>query len=269
MATPTELWSYRTLIANLTRRELKARYKRSVLGWAWSLLNPAATLGVYTLVFGVFFRAQPPEAGTDGATVFALFLFTGLIVWNFFSQVITGGMESLVANGSLLKKVYFPPECPVIANTLVTLNQTIVETGILVFIMLLVGNVSMTFFMYPVVLALLIVFALGLGLLLSVLNVYYRDVQYLVTILLQLGFYCTPIIYNVDQVPDKVGPVPARELIELNPIYQFVNAARDCFYYLEVPSLAQWAALVGVSLASLALGWTVFTRASRDVSEVL
>jgi ABC-2 type transport system permease protein len=269
VATPTELWSYRTLIANLTQRELKARYKRSVLGWGWSLLNPAATLGVYTLVFGVFFKAQPPEAGHDGATVFALFLFTGLIVWNLFSQVVSGGMDALVANGPLLKKVYFPPEAPVIANALVTLNQTVIETGVLIFIMVLVGNVSWTFLLYPLVLALLLMFALGLALMLSVLNVYYRDVQYLVMILLQLLFYCTPIIYNIDQVPETVGPVPTRSLIELNPIAQFVAAARDCFYFLEAPSLAQWGGLLLCSVTMLVIGWNVFSRASRDVSEVL
>ena len=269
MAPPTELWTYRTLIANLTQRELKARYKRSVLGWMWSLLNPAATLGVYTLVFGVFFKAQPPEAANSGATVFALFLFSGLIVWNLFSQVVNGGMIALVSNGPLLKKVYFPPECPVIANALVTVSQTFIETGILIAIMVLVGNVSLTFFLYPVILALLITFSLGLALMLSVLNVYYRDVQYLVTILLQLLFYCTPIIYNIDQVPETVGPVPTRQLIQLNPITQFVEATRDCFYYLQVPSLSQWFGLVVTSFGMLFFGWWVFGRMSRDVSEVL
>lgn len=269
MATPTELWTYRTLIANLTQRELKARYKRSVLGWLWSLLNPAATLGVYTLVFGVFFKAEPPDAATSGATVFALFLFCGLIVWNLFSQVVNGGMVALVANGPLLKKVYFPPECPVIANGLVTVTQTFMETGILIAIMVLVGNVSLTFLLYPVVLALLIVFSLGVALMLSVLNVYYRDVQYLVTILLQLLFYCTPILYSIDLVPETLGPVPARQLIQLNPITQFVEATRDCFYYLQVPGPMQWLGLVVTSFGMLFIGWTVFSRMSRDVSEVL
>lgn len=269
MATATELWSYRTLIANLTQRELKSKYKRSVLGWAWSLLNPAATLGVYTLVFGVFFQAQPPPAANSGATVFALYLFTGLIVWNLFSQVITGGMGALVGNGPLLKKVYFPPECPVVANTLVVLSQTAVEALILVVIMVLVGNVSATFFIWPIVLTLLVAFSLGLALVLSVLNVYYRDIQYLVTIVLQFLFYATPIIYRIDQVPEEIGGIPARRLIELNPISQYVAATRDCFYSLEVPTVGQWAGMFLISGAMLFGGWAVFSRASRDVSEVL
>ena len=106
MATPTELWTYRTLIANLTQRELKARYKRSVLGWLWSLLNPAATLGVYTLVFGVFFRAQPPEAANSGATVFALFLFVTRTRFGKALQASADNAEAAIYMGIDVDKAY-------------------------------------------------------------------------------------------------------------------------------------------------------------------
>ena len=140
MAATTELWTYRGLIGNLAQRELKARYKRSVLGWAWSLINPATTLLVYAIVFGTLLKVQPPVAGNGTLKNFALYLFCGLVIWNFFTAVVNGSMGALVGAGPLLRKVYFPPECPVIANGFVALAQTAIEVGILLFIMVVVGT---------------------------------------------------------------------------------------------------------------------------------
>ena len=103
-------------------RELKARDKRSVLGWAWSLINPATTLLVYAIVFGTLLQVKPPVAGNGSLQNFALYLFCGLVIWNFFTVVVNGSMGALVGAGGLLRKVYFPPECPVIANGLVALG---------------------------------------------------------------------------------------------------------------------------------------------------
>jgi ABC-2 type transport system permease protein len=269
LATATELWSYRTLIVNLTQRELKSRYKRSLLGWLWSLLNPAATLAVYTLVFGVFFKIEPPDAANESASYFALFLFCGLVCWNLFSQAVTGGMGALATNGPLLKKVYFPPEIPVIANVVVVLSQTVVESLILIAIMAIVGNIGVTLLLWPFVLLMLLCFSMGIALVVSVANVYFRDVEYLVGIVMQLLFYCTPIIYSIDRVPEEIGPVPARAIIQLNPMTQFVEMSRDAFYFLVWPSPLAVAGIVLTSVGSLAIGWAIFVRASRDVSEVL
>jgi ABC-type polysaccharide/polyol phosphate export permease len=269
LATATELWSYRTLIVNLTQRELKSRYKRSILGWLWSLLNPAATLFVYTLVFGVFFKIEPPPAANDSASYFAVYLFCGLVCWNLFSQCVNGGMGALATNGPLLKKVYFPPEIPVIANVVVVLSQTAVESVILIVLMVILGNVGITFILWPFVLLMLLCFSMGIALVVSVANVYFRDVEYLVGIVMQLLFYCTPIIYSIENVPEHVGFVPTRTLIQLNPLTQFVEMARDAFYFLVWPSPLALAGIVVTSVGTLAIGWTIFARASRDVSEVL
>ena len=149
MAYVTQVWGYRGLIGNLAQRELKSRYKRSVLGWLWSLINPASTLLIYTIVFGTIMRIPPPVAGNGELKSFALFLFSALIVWNFFSGVVVGSMGALIGAGPLLKKVYFPPECPAIANVLTVLIQTGIEAGILVAVMFVVGNVSWTFLPSP------------------------------------------------------------------------------------------------------------------------
>ena len=107
-----EMWRYRGLIGNFASRELKSKYKHSVLGWTWSLINPAATLAVYTLVFSTIFRATPPKAH-DGMTTYVIYLFIALVAWNFFSNVVNGSMAALIGAGPLLKKIYFPPYAPV------------------------------------------------------------------------------------------------------------------------------------------------------------
>ena len=112
----TEIWTYRGLVGNFAQRELRGKYKGSALGWFWSLLNPLATLGVYALVFGVFLKFSPPVAGNGELQNFAVYLFTGLVAWNFFHAVVTGSIGALAASGPLLKKIWFPPFAPVIGG---------------------------------------------------------------------------------------------------------------------------------------------------------
>lgn len=265
-----ELWGYRTLIVNLTEREFKAKYKKSLLGWLWSLLNPLATLAVYSLVFGTFLGNSAPVAGNGELDSFPIFLFSGLVVWNLFSQIVNGSMAALALNADLLKKVYFPPECPGIANVLAVSLQSVIETSVLMAILILVGNVSWTFLLWPLLMLCVVAFSLGVGLVLSLLNVYFRDVEYLISILMQLLFYCTPIVYSIAVVgPRAIGPFTAGQLLRLNPLTQFVGAARDLVWYLQVPSLERCLGIFLMSLFSLVVGWGLFRRHSRNVSEEL
>lgn len=263
----TELRSFRGLIANLAQRELRAKYKKTVFGWTWSLLNPLATLLVYTVVFGVFLKIQPPVAGNGHTKSFGLYLFAALIIWNFFNAVLVGSMAALASAGPLLRKVYFPPECTVIANVWATAYQTAAEVFILVVVMALVVNVSWTLLLVPLLLVLLVLFSLGLGLIVSMGNVYYRDVSYLVGILLNLLFYSTPIIYPLSIVPDDVHGIPTKAIVELNPLTQFTQVSRDLLYSLNASDPWRWAYLVFVSVAVLLLGWFVFQRRAALVSE--
>ncbi len=177
---------YVPLVRNFARRELKARYKRSVLGWTWSLLSPLSTILVYSLVFSVFFRAAPPAAG-NGSQNFAVFLFTGLVVWLLFAGMINGSMGWLMAIGDLRRKVFFPPETAIFGSALALAVQSAIEAGVLLIVMLLIGNIGPTTLLLPIVLALAGIFGLGLGFFVCVLNTHYRDVQYLVGIVLNDG----------------------------------------------------------------------------------
>lgn len=271
MASPlVEVWAFRPLVWNFAQRELKGKYKGSVLGWAWSLINPVATLITYTLVFSTIFRAVPPPLGNGEQGNYTLFLFTGLIVWNFFSNTVNGSMTSLVAVGPLLRKIYFPPFAPVAGGAMANGVQTLIEIAILVVVMVVLGNVSATLVLVPFLCLLLALFALGIGLVLAVWNVYYRDIAYLVGLALQILFYATPIIYPPSLVPEQAFGLPLRALLlQLNPVAQFVEAFRDVVYELQWPSLLQLATLTVLSLATLSFGWWVFHRRARDVSEEL
>jgi ABC-type polysaccharide/polyol phosphate export permease len=264
VSTPVQVWSYRTLIANLAQRDLKARYKRSFVGWLWSLINPAVTLGIYTVVFGFFLRGAAPTAGNGELQSFALFLFSGLVVWNLFAGVVNTSISSFAAAGPLLTRTYFPPECPMVAGLTTVVLQTLIEAGILVFIMILLGNISWTAVFLLPIFALMSCLAFGIGLLLGLLNIRFRDVAYLVGIGMQVLFYSTPIVYPLDIVPESV-----RDLIRANPLTSFVDAMRDAVYHLEVPDAANWAVMVVVAAVSLVGGWAIFSRWAPTVIEEL
>jgi ABC-2 type transport system permease protein len=269
MASATELWNYRSLTANLARREMRAQYKKSVLGSLWSLINPLSVLLIYSLVFGTFLRIEPPVAGNGETKNFALYLFAALIIWNLFNASVLGGMGALGAAGDLLRKVYFPPECPIIAHEANVLVQTGMETLVIVLFLLIVQNVSWTFVLFPFVVLLVLAFSIGVALIVGLLNVYYRDTGYLVTIGLNLLFYCTPIIYPIDLVPVEVHGLPARRIIELNPIANYTDMSRDLLYQLQLPTLNQWLYGVAWAVGMLLLGWWIFSRWSVDIGEEL
>lgn len=258
------VWRYRGLVGNLASRELKLRHRKSLLGWLWSLINPASSLAIYTLVFGYFLKIQPPVAGNGKLKSFALFLFAGLVMWNLFSGVVNNSMAWLLGAGPLLRKIYFPPEAPLVAGTLSILVQTGIELAILMAILAVAGNAGPTFLLLPFVVVLLVSFALGIGLAVSMLNVYYRDVSHLVGIGLNLLFYATPIIYPLEIVPPR-----ARAILRLNPLTQFVGTSRDLTYGLRGPGLVRLGLLTLISLGTLVAGWAVFRRKAPDLSEEL
>ncbi|MCB1270830.1 MAG: ABC transporter permease [Microthrixaceae bacterium] len=264
MSTPIQVWNYRTLIGNLAQRDLKSRYKKSVLGWLWSLINPAVTLAIYTVVFGVFLRAEPPVAGNGTTSSFALFLFCALVAWNFFSGTINTLIGNFQAAGGLLTRTYFPPECPMIAGLMTTGLQALLETAILLVFMVIVGNASWTFLISLPVLVLLALFSYGLGLIVGLGNVRFRDVGYLVGIALQVVFYATPIVYPITIVPEGW-----QALLRVNPLTHFADGMRDAFYLHTMPTAVNWLMMGGSAVISLVVGWWVFSVNAPKVIEEL
>lgn len=274
MATPATHAHVRDLAVNLTLRELKGKYKRSVLGWSWSLLNPLATALIFTMVFKIFFRIDTPPGQPSGLSNFPLFLLCGLLPWNYLANGLNGATESLVANGNLIKKVYFPRQVLVVANVASWMVPLLVEFGVLAVLLLVFGNFVLPWL--PLVLLLILVqtgFVLGIGLILGAVNVYFRDVKHLIGILLQALFYATPIVYPLSQVPPRATlfgfDVPVLSLYRLNPMVPMVEAFRDVLYELRFPRLADLAYVSVWALACMAVGLLVFSRLEPRLAEEL
>lgn len=274
MAAVSELLASRELMINLTLRELRGKYKRSVLGWAWSLLNPLATMLIFGIVFRLFLKVPVPTGDRSGLTNFALFLLCALLPWNFLSNGITGGMGALVGNANLIKKVYFPREVLVAANVASWVVSFGIELGVLAVALLLVGNMILPW-LIPVValMALQTLFVFGIALMLSVLNVSFRDVQHLFGIFLQFWFYATPVVYPLSIVPERATlfgyDLPVRAIYELNPMVRFVESYRDLLYHLRPPSLGSIGYLLGVTTAVCLVGVLVFRRYEPGLAEEL
>jgi ABC-2 type transport system permease protein len=265
----SEVWRYRGLVADFARRELKGKYKGSVLGSFWALVNPLATLAIYSLVFGFFLRFEPPVAGNGELRSFPIYLFTGLVVWNFFLAVATGSMQALIGAGPLLRKIYFPPFTPVLGNAVATLQQTAIELALLLVVFVVVWNVGWTVLLLPFLVVLLGAFSLGVGLLLAMLNAKLRDINYIVQVVFNLLFYAAPIIYPISFVTDRYAEHPWLRVYEFNPITAFVEAFRDVLYHLSVPPAWQLGYLTVISLGMLCVGWRFFQSRAADVSEEL
>jgi len=269
-----EMWESRNLLANLTLRELRGKYKRSLLGWAWSLVNPLATMLIFAVVFGVFLKVKVPPGDPSGLDVFALFLLCGILPWNLVANGMTGAMGTMLANSNLIKKVYFPRQVLIAANVASSVVAFLIEMGVLAVALLLAGNFVLPWLL-PVIalMALQFVFVLGIGLTLGVLNVYFRDVQHFTGILLQLWFYATPVVYPVSVVPRTAHAlgveVPVRFLYDLNPMVRFVGVYRDLLYDVRAPAAGDLLYLLAVSAVTLLVGLMVFARLEPKLAEEL
>jgi ABC-2 type transport system permease protein len=273
-----EIVAYRELLANLVRKELKVKYKDSTLGFVWSLLNPALYLVVFYIVFDVILGSGIPN--------FAFFLLSGLLVWNLFSQSLGAATRSIVDNGVLIKKVWFPreilPLASIGANLVHFFLQSIVLVAALALFRYPVGFSYLP--LVPVALATLLLFLAGVTLLLAAANVYLRDTQHLLELLLLAWFWLTPIVYPYRLVADKLGDKGS--LVLLNPMVAVVSAFQRAIYNPTTgvggdglqPILpdAGWfwyarnlGVLAVVSLVILAVAMAVFRRVEGNFAEEL
>lgn len=278
MLTAAERRSARELFVNLTMREVRGKYRRTVLGNFWSLLNPLASMVIYTVVFGVLIRIDPGPGDPSGLDVFALWLMTGLLAWNFLSAGVSQGMGALVGNAGLLTKVYFP-RWVLVAATVSSAGITYaIELAVLSAVLLLFGAFVLPWLPLVLVVAVLLgLLGFGLGLTLSVLNVYFRDTQHFVAIGLQVWFYLTPIVYPLTLVADAEQrlaqdrglDLPLVELYALNPMTHFVDALRALMYDNRFPDVDDLLWCAGSAAVAMVVGVLVFRRFSARVVEEL
>lgn len=250
------LLPYRALLQVLTGRELKARYRGSFLGWAWSLVNPLLMLAVYVIVFQLVFRRHDPATEP-----YALFLFAGLLPWNWAASTLLDATGALPNNGNLVRKVLFPAEVLPLVYALSQLVHFLLALPVLV-AGLVAGAVFLghpfpaTLPLLPAAIALQLVFVAGLSLVLAPLAVRFRDLRDLVSNLLHLGFFLTPVLYPVESIP-----VPGlRMVVALNPAAPFVRSFQDLAFHGRVPGPGRWGAMVLLAAGAWCAGVLVFER---------
>jgi len=215
-----DLWHYRDLLYILTMRDIKVRYKQTLLGAAWAIMQPLFTMIVFSLFFGRLAGIQ-----SDGIP-YPIFAFAGLLPWTFFSNAVTSSGNSLVGNSNLITKVYFPRMIIPIAAVASGLLDFVIAFGLLVLLMVWYGiGPTANLLMLPVLVLLTSLLAVGIGMWMSALNVKYRDIRYALPFLIQLGLFLTPIIYPASLVPEKW-----RWLLSLNPLTGQIEGYRSAFF---------------------------------------
>jgi ABC-2 type transport system permease protein len=264
----TDLYQRRALIWAFANRDFATRYRSSLLGWAWSLLQPLATLLVFSVVFSVVFRIQPPPLGGDPERgSYAAFLFTGLVTWNLFNSIVVLSMSQLKSNGELLRKVQFPGWAPVLGASIVQLVQVVLELIVLILMLIFLMNVGWTWILAIPILVALALFAQGIGLMLSILNARFGDVQYIVVVVLGALYFLTPVIYPMSMVENTASGLIV--FIQANPLTWFVEPMHDVMYALQAPDWWVIPALLVLGFVTFVAGLAVFNRNSEDIGELL
>lgn len=273
-----ELIDSRELLANLVLRETKGQYKQTIFGRLWALANPLFQMVIYTFVFGFIFRATPSPGDPSGLNIFSVWLLCGLLPWTFFAAVVNQGMGVLVMNSGLIQKVYFSRAVLPLAVVGSVGYNWLYEMLVLVVALALFGS-----FIYPwiplilLAMVLLAAFATGFALVLSILNVHFRDLQYFMTIMLTLWMYMTPIVYPISLVAyqsERIGPIfgwgpTILEIYRWNPMERFVEVFRDLLYNNRFPNLGDSAFVMIAAAVSLLIGLWVFRKNERGLAEAL
>jgi len=263
-----QLTRYRGLIQSLVARELKARYRGSVLGYFWSLLNPLLMLAVYTVVFQLIFPGRSPST-----TPYALFLFCGLLPWNWLSAALTDSSASLVVHGPLLKKVLFPAEVLptvavlaqgvhfLLALPILALGLALGAAGVFGKAVPLTAALLQT----PLLILLEGLFLLGAGYFLAGLTVHFRDVKDILATGLTLWFFGTPVLYTLSEISSPA----LRGLLAWNPAAPLFAAWHDALFYGRWIGLSEWARVSGVALLAFAIGYVFFSRLRDSYPEAV
>ena len=273
-----DIWESRELLQNLTNREVRGKYRRTALGQLWSLANPIAAILIYTFIFSFIFRLPAQVGDPSGIDNYALWLVCGLLPWLFFNRVLTVGTESLVANAGLIQKVYFPRIVLPLSLANATFFTWLLEMGVLVVALSLLGSFVLPWL--PLVALFMFVFAIfavGLSMIFSIINVYFRDLSYLLTIVLQFWFYLTPVLYPVELVAtqsDTLGgllgtPITLLDLYSLNPVEGFVEIFRNLLYDNRVPDLGTVLVALAWTVSAFGAGAWMYSRKEKMLAELL
>lgn len=247
------------MIASLVRRDLRGRYKGSVLGFLWTFVNPLLQLLVYSVVFSSVMRVTNVDK-------YYLFLFVALIPWLLFSSSLTGGSTAILANKNMITKIYFPREVlPIAYVTSCFVNM--LYSFIVVFIVIIISGIGINFtslLFLPLVMIIEYIFSLAIAMIASAVDVYFRDLQHILGIVSMAWMYFTPIIYGINDIPEEW-----RKFFKLNPMCHIITAYRDILYYKRIPDISGLLVTGAVSVVLLIIGFAVFAKLKKRFAETV
>jgi ABC-type polysaccharide/polyol phosphate export permease len=256
--------AHRNLLYLLARKELNTRYRKSILGWAWSLLNPISQMIIFTIIFLYVFEQNPPVGDPSGIENFPIYFLSGALPFNFFAISVGVSMGSVQGGAGLIKKVQFPHEHLVFSVIIAQFVTLLIELCVLTIALLVAGNMVLPWLpVLLLILGLLALFTTGVALMLSAANVFFHDVNYLWGIVSQVLFYSTPIIYNPATIDNEL----LRKIANYGPTGSFITAIHNVVYDLRMPDVGRLGYLVGLSFGVFALGAWVFSRLSPRFAE--
>lgn len=251
------LYNYRELLKTNVKKEIRGKYKNSFLGVLWSFLNPLLQIAVYAIVFPLILRNTQEN--------YVIFLCCGLIPWTFFSTSISRAAFTMVENGNILKKVYFPREIlPISVVTSETVNFLISTIIIIGFVLFGGLGISKHIIFYPLVLIAQYLLILAIAFIVSSISVYIRDLQHLIGVALQLLFYAAPIVYAPESIPEEF-----KWILDYNPMTYIINGYRDIFYNQVTPDIISLLILIAISIVLCIFGYLIFYKLQKGFAEQL
>jgi len=257
------LWAYRGFILGSVQREFQSKYRNSLLGATWTVINPLSMIFVYTVIFSQLMHSKLP--GVDSTFAYSIYLCAGVLTWGLFAEIVTRAQNTFLEHANLIKKLSFPRLClpvTVVANAL--LNFSIVF-GLFTLFLLTSGNFpGWVYFALIPVLAILVAFAIGLGMTLGVLNVFFRDVGQFFGIAIQFWFWLTPIIYPITILPESIRP-----LMSLNPMTNLIGAFQTIFVAGKWPAWQGLLPAIILAIVMCALGMHLFRKHAGDMVDEL
>jgi lipopolysaccharide transport system permease protein len=254
---------YRGFITSSIRREFQSRYQSSILGPVWMFIQPISMILIYTIIFSTLMKARLP--GNNDHFAYSIFLCSGIIIWNLFSEILNKSVTLFIRNANLLKKLSFPKMCLPVIVVLGSLLNFAILLGVFFVVLVFSGNVHLNsvVFVIPLVL-LLTIFSISFGLITGIINVFFRDVGQFISVFMQFWFWLTPIVY-----PITILPRWAKEIVELNPITGIVVFSQKMFVYGDVSDFNQLIPAIIASIICSALCILLFKKRSKDMVDEL
>lgn len=258
MSIINELYAYRQMIYSLVRRDLRGRYKGSVLGFLWTFLNPLLQLMIYTFLFSFILQSSIEK--------FYLFLFVALVPWLFFSSCMSSGSTCILAQQDMVKKIYFPREVLPIAHVTSQFVNMILSFIVIFIVIIISGsgfNIIALLYL-PLIMILEYILCLGITMLSAGFTVYFRDLEYILGIVSMAWMYLTPIVYSIDIIPEEYLTI-----FYLNPMTPIIEAYRDILYYKQEPQISTLFLAIILGITVLIAGCIAFSKLKRNFAEEL